>query len=149
MYIYPFTLELVTDGKLVKGKIINGHLKIEKGSLLNNQLELLIKDTTKQGTFTVSALLENNNLYGEYHENKDGNTGVFSGKRSGELWKQYSSPMVIPLYEFQLEDGTYFYSVDSEKEGVKRSEKPVCRVWKNPSSVLTLDYNVNPVQMER
>jgi len=50
------------------------------------------------------------------------------------------SPMVVPLYEFQHKDGTYFYSVDSEKEGMKRSEKPVCRVWKNPSSVLTLDW---------
>lgn len=146
---YPITLELETDGKLVKGKIINAHLKIEKGSLLNNQLELFIKDTTNQETFTIKALLKYENLSGEFHESRNGNTGVFTGKRSGELLKQYLSPMLVPLYEFQHKDGTYFYSVDSEKEGMKRSEKPVCRVWKNPSSVLTLDYKAKPVQLER
>ena len=53
--------------------------------------------------------------------NNIGNKGVFVGKRTGELWKQNSSPMVVPLYEFQHVVGSYFYSVDSEKEGVKRS----------------------------
>lgn len=69
--------------------------------------------------------------------------------RSDELWKLHLSPMVVPLYEFKQKDETYFYSVDSEKEGMKRSEKPLCLVWKNPSSVLALDYNVKPVQMVR
>ena len=66
-----------------------------------------------------------------------------------ELWEQDLSPMVVPLYEFQDENGTYFYSVESEKEGMTRSEKPICRVWKNPSSVLTLDYTAMPVQLKR
>jgi len=79
----------------------------------------------------------------------DGNTEVFNGKRSNELWKQYSSPMLVPLYEFQQKDGTYFYSVDRIKEGMTRSEKPVCLVWENPSSVLTLDYEAKPVQLVR
>jgi len=145
---YPLTLELQTDGKQVKGKIINNHLKIEKGTFLNNQLELVIKDTSNLESFTITAFLKSENLNGEYNEIKGGNTGVFTGKRSGELWKQYLSPMLVPLYEFQDEKGTYFYSVDSEKEGMKRSEKPVCRVWKNPTSVLTLDYIAKPIQLE-
>ena len=146
---YPLTLELETDGNLVKGKIINSHLKIEKGSLMNNQLELFVIDTTDHETGTIIALLKNGNLNGEYYINNIGSKGVFTGKRSGELEKQYLSPMVVPLYEFKAEDGTYFYSVDSEKEGMIRSEKPLCLVWKNPSSVLTLDYRAKPVQFER
>ena len=64
---------------------------------------------------------------------------------SGELWKQYSSPMLVPLYEFQDEDGNYFYSIDREKEGMKRSEKPICQVWKNPSKILALDFEAKPL----
>ncbi len=146
---YPITLELQTDGGLIKGKFFNSPLRIEKGSLMNNQLELFIIDTTNQETGAIIAIIKNGNLNGEYYVNNNGNKGVFIGKRSGELGKQYLSPMVVPLYEFQQADGTYFYSIDSEKEGMKRSEKPVCRVWKNPSSVLTLDYKAKPVQLER
>jgi len=146
---YPITLELETNGELVKGKVINGNLKIEKGSLLNNQLELFMIDTSNQETFKIIALLKNGNLNGEYQEMEDGNTGVFNGKRSDELWKQHLSPMVVPLYEFKQKDGTYFYSVESEQEEMTRSEKPLCLVWKNPSSVLTLDYQAKPVQSER
>lgn len=80
-------------------------------------------------------------------DQREGEDPLFYGLP--ELWKQNSSPMVVPLYEFLDEDGTYFYSVYSEKEGMKRSKKPVCRVWKNPSSVLTLDFEAKPVQLER
>ena len=146
---YPIIIELKTDGGLVKGKIINSPLKIEKASLLNNQLELFIKDTTNQETGTITAIFKNGNLNGEYYVSNIGSKGVFTGKRSGELWKLNSSSMLVSLYEFQQKDGAYFYSVDSEKEGMKRAEKPVCRVWKNPSSVITLDYKAKPVQFKR
>ncbi len=105
---YPITLELETNGELVKGKVINGNLKIEKGSLLNNQLELFMIDTSNQETFMIIALLKNGNLNGEYQEMEDGNTGVFNGMRSDELWKLHLSPMVVPLYEFQQEGWDLF-----------------------------------------
>ena len=146
---FPITLDLQTDGGLVKGAVLNSPLRIEKGSLMNNQLELFVIDTTNQETGTIIASLKNGNLNGEYYVNNIGSKGLFIGKRSGELWKQNSSPMVVPLYEFQRQDGTYFYSVKGKMEGMKRSGKPVCRVWKNPSSVLTLDFEAKPVHLEK
>jgi hypothetical protein len=61
--------------------------------------------------------------------------------------QQLSSTMLVPLYEFKDKDGFYFYSTENELEGLKRSEKPVCLVWKNPSSLLNLDFEAKPVPL--
>lgn len=39
-----------------------------------------------------------------------------------------------PLYEYVADDGRRHYSVDPavDRAGFRRSEKPLCRVWKNP-----------------
>ncbi len=61
------------------------------------------------------------------------------------IHKQVSSPVIVPLYEYKNQEGYYSYSVESNVEGLLRSEKPVCGVWKNPSSLLTLDFDAKPV----
>jgi hypothetical protein len=63
--------------------------------------------------------------------------------------QQLSSPMVVPLYEFKDHNGIYFYSIKSEQDGLSRTKEPVCRVWKNPSSVLALDYRARSVPLKR
>lgn len=48
----------------------------------------------------------------------------------------------IPLYEFTHQDGkTRIYSANStfSREGFRRAEKPLCRVWKNPSLIAPKD----------
>ncbi|BDI32055.1 hypothetical protein CCAX7_41060 [Capsulimonas corticalis] len=57
-----------------------------------------------------------------------------------------SSPGVAPLYEFR-DDATArrWYSTDAQAPGARRSSEPICRVWRNPSSILALDYAVKPV----
>ena len=50
------------------------------------------------------------------------------------------SDAIAPLYEYS--DGArYSYSTDANKKGanLSRNEEPVCRVWRNPSRVMTLD----------
>jgi hypothetical protein len=45
----------------------------------------------------------------------------------------------VPLYEYKLSDGSgYMYSTDSGLKG-ERSAEPICKVWKNPLSSLTID----------
>jgi len=51
------------------------------------------------------------------------------------------SPSVVPLYEYK--DAKHvWYSTDADAHfgAAARSPQPVCRVWRNPSSVLALDY---------
>jgi len=57
--------------------------------------------------------------------------------------------MLVPLYEFVDSKGAYSYSVKSEQKDLKRTERPVCLVWKNPSSLLTLDFEAKNIQKEQ
>ncbi len=54
------------------------------------------------------------------------------------------SPSVVPLYEYK--DAKHvWYSTDADAHfgAAVRSPQPVCRVWRNPSSVLALDYDAH------
>ena len=57
--------------------------------------------------------------------------------------------MVTPLFEYTNPEGRRIYSTDSglEKSGYQRTEKPLCRVWKNPMKALPLDLNVEPLPL--
>jgi hypothetical protein len=58
------------------------------------------------------------------------------------------SPLVF-LYEYRNEGSReIFYSVDPglSSSSITRAEHPICRVWRNPSTVLALDYKAKPVQ---
>ena len=46
-------------------------------------------------------------------------------------------PTTTPLYEFVSADGTHAYTTDASwsKDGFRRSEHPICLVWKNPMTV--------------
>lgn len=58
-----------------------------------------------------------------------------------------ASALVVPLYQYTQGDRRW-YSVDGEEkgEGLTRAEKPLCRVWRNPSSVISYDWETKPVQ---
>ncbi|WP_157947665.1 hypothetical protein [Abditibacterium utsteinense] len=51
------------------------------------------------------------------------------------------SPGVLPLFEY-TQGNKRWYSVDANEKGagVIRSESPLCRVWRNPSRVMALDW---------
>ncbi len=56
------------------------------------------------------------------------------------------SPAVVPLYEYVGAKNQHWYSTDANAtfSGATRSPQPLCRVWRNPSSVLALDYGAAP-----
>lgn len=57
------------------------------------------------------------------------------------------SPAIVPLYEYRDEKtGQVQYSTatDLSTQTKKRSPKPLCRVWRNPSSTLALDLEAQP-----
>jgi len=61
------------------------------------------------------------------------------------------NPSVVFLYEYKRTGSKeVFYSVDPglSDSSVKRTEQAVCRVWRNPSSVIELDYKAKPVQLQ-
>ncbi|BCM88967.1 hypothetical protein IAD21_00809 [Abditibacteriota bacterium] len=57
-----------------------------------------------------------------------------------------SNSAIVPLYEYSnaRTGGNWYSTNDSEKgDGVTRSQQPIARVWRNPSTVLPLD-NLTP-----
>ena len=137
---------LRSTGSLLKGSFKNKPMIIRKGEILKDTIMIFIEDTTEHKSYILKAKLNAGNLTGKYKEINGTEKGIFTGRRI-EVGQEYlSSPMLVPLYEYKDENGFYTYSVALAKEGMVRSEKPVCLVWKNPSSVLSLDYKAKPVQ---
>ncbi len=62
---------------------------------------------------------------------------------------EFNSPMLVPLYEFLDAKGVYSYSVKKDQAGLKRSERSVCLVWKNPSTLLNLDFEARAVPISK
>jgi hypothetical protein len=62
------------------------------------------------------------------------------------------SSAVVPLYEYRdAKTGRRFYSVApvADTAGLTPSEQPICRAWKNPSSLVLLDWKATPVPYVR
>jgi hypothetical protein len=142
---FKLEMNLQIDGNIIEGTFGEESLIINKGSFLNDTIELFIEDTTDHHSFVIKAQLSTNTINGEFKGINNNEKGVFTGKHDLSGLQQFTSPMVVPLNEFKDKDGFYFYSIKSELEGLKRSEKPVCLVWKNPSSLLNLDFEAKQV----
>lgn len=58
------------------------------------------------------------------------------------------APDIVPLFEYtDTHTGQHWYSTEANAHSlaVTRSAQPICRVWRNPSSVLALDAGAVPV----
>ena len=51
------------------------------------------------------------------------------------------SPAIVPLYENRDASGARWYAIETASTPTEtRAPQPLCRVWRNPSSVLALDF---------
>ncbi|MDA2925047.1 DUF4185 domain-containing protein [Acidobacteria bacterium AH-259-L09] len=148
----PFILELKLEGEEVKGSSPDGMLEITKGRFKEGKLDLNLKDKEDRSTYFLTAALEEGRLIGEWKDNDTGETGTWEGHRTDFAWQQLSSPAVVPLYEYGRKDGSgHFYSTDPDlkNEALQRSAEPICRVWRNPISLLVLDHKTKPLALEK
>ncbi len=64
------------------------------------------------------------------------------------FWRQAKSPAVVPLYEYRdASRGSRLYCTNPNLKdtALKRSAEPLCRVWRNPMSLLILDRKAKPI----
>jgi hypothetical protein len=146
---YSLNMKLWVTGSAISGTISNESLVIKKGAIRKDSVELFIDDTAEHKSYVVKALLTAGNLRGTYREINGEDKGIFTGKQAHTARQLMNSPMLVPLYEFVDAQGACSYSVKSEQEGLKRTERSVCLVWKNPSSILTLDFEARPVPIPK
>jgi hypothetical protein len=147
--IFSLNMELRVVGSTISGTINNESLVVKRGTIRKDSVELHIDDTKEHKSYVVKAMLTSGNLRGEYREINGEDKGVFTGKQVNTARQLMNSPMLVPLYEFEDPLGAYSYSVKSEQEGYKRAERPVCLVWKNPSSLLTLDFEARHLPISK
>jgi hypothetical protein len=70
--------------------------------------------------------------------------------KSKPVPSEEDSRMVVPLYEYQdAGDGRRIYSTNPSlaDKAFRRSAEPICRVWRNPMSVVPLDMETTPVPL--
>lgn len=143
---YQFNLELKVEGDNVTGPPRQDGLQITKGTFKNGKLELQVK--IDEDSYTLTGNLEQGKLVGQYKQINGNEKGTWQGERTDSSWRQEKSPAVVPLYEYRdTSRGSRLYSTNPELKGaaLKRSAEPLCRVWRNPMSLLILDRKAKPI----
>ncbi len=145
--ILPFTLELMLDGEQVTGTAEQG--VITQGGFKHDKLELNVKEG--DNTYTLTATLNQGKLTGSWKQHNIGESGTWEGEPAGSARQEARSPAAVPLYEYRrAKDTGRFYSTrpDLRDIALSRSAEPLCRVWRNPMSVLILDRKAKPVAIQ-
>jgi hypothetical protein len=135
-----FALQLKVEGERVTGTVAEG--VITRGSLRGEQLTLDVK--TEREIYELTAQIQPKRLRGTWHIQGSDKRGVWSGERAVEA----VTPAIVPLYEYRrVGDGTRMYSTNARVSGkmFRRAAAPLCRVWRNPSSAVIVDYQAKPV----
>ena len=135
---------LMTENK-INVSFIEESLLVTKLEFDNDTILLNVRDTLDKRDYIITASVLEGKMNGNGVEVGTEETFHWEGERIDFLWKQSMSQAVVPLYEYQNEYGEYYYSTDSGLLQMKRSEKPICHVWRNPSTTLTLDFEAKPL----
>jgi hypothetical protein len=135
---YPFELELSLGGNKVSGP------NVTRGEFEHGRLEL---ELHIEG-YNVKGVLKERKLVGDLIKDDRTEKGMWTGQRVMSAADKLVSTSVVFLYGYQdQKTGDWSYSVNPilDDHNLKRLPKPICRVWKNPSSLLLLDYKARPV----
>ncbi|MGB9433844.1 MAG: hypothetical protein WBQ89_16495, partial [Candidatus Acidiferrum sp.] len=139
----PFTLELNVDRGIVRGRLDQD--EIAEGTSQEDHFEFKVK--LGDEIYRVAGRLQDGKLIGDWKEINTGKGGTWVGTvdQSGMAWKK--APDITPLYEYRFADGSRIYSTESEmpNQQLQRTADPICRVWRNPASLLILDRDAKPV----
>lgn len=115
-----FPLDLTVDGERVQAA--GGD-----GTFSGGKLQLRLKDA--DGSYTLSGQLSGGNLAGTWQMGSE--RGTWRCGRVAEPAPK--SPDLVPLYE-SIVDGARVYSTAPHG-----SAAPICRVWRNPMSLVLVD----------
>ena len=142
---YPINLEITMTENNINVSIEEESLLVTKVDFANDTIVLNVKDTFDESDYIITASMLEGKMNGNIVEVGTEEILHWEGERIDFLWKHPVSQAVVPLYEYQNEDGEYYYSTDSELPKMKRSQNPICHVWRNPSKTLILDFEAKPV----
>jgi len=133
-----FELSLEKEGEEIIGT------NVSEGHFRNNKLTLSYRIMD----YSLTGRLVDGKLTGEYKKDDGSQMGKWSGLRLDTPLEEVVSSSVVFLYEYRkVGSHDVLYSVDPDlgSSSLKRTAKPICRVWLNPSSVIALDWEAKPI----
>ncbi len=131
----PFELNLRRNGDRITGSAYK--MKVEKGEFRQGRLYFELTD--EEDTYLLNGVVEQGKITGQWRSVKAKDEGEWTAERVKEPGLQ--SPDIVLLYEYRDKAGTLLYSTDQAVAG-----KPLCRVWRNPTTLLILDRDARPAQ---
>jgi hypothetical protein len=146
---FDVTLELKTDGERVHGTA-NGKLVVREGSYKAGALTLDV--LREDRSYALTASLRAGKLNGDWKLRDGGERGAWSGTRLDPAPPEDKSSAVVFLYEYRnKQNNRRIYSTNPElpDQALQRAGAPLCRVWRNPMSVLSLDPGASPVPLAK
>jgi len=133
-----FELVLFREGENISGpNVLDAHFEDDT-----------LTFTAQLVDYLLTGKLVNKKLSGTYIKGDNSERGKWIGTREVVKQEVTTNPLVTYLYDY--EDNihkSHFYSIEPElsDKSLTRVQSPICRVWKNPSSVISLDYMAIPV----
>lgn len=142
---FPLQMDIKISGSNIKASFKEKDLIVSTTLFANDTIVIKIRDATEKDEYIITATVLEGKMKGKLVGVTNKENLTWEGERIDYLWEQHKSPAVTPLYEFRNEDEEYYYSISEKIPGMKRSENPICNVWKNPYRSLIMDIEAKPV----
>lgn len=146
---FPLQMEIMMAKDKINISFNEENLFVTNAEFRNDTIVFTVNDASNEVIHRITASILDGKMNGRGVASGTKESFDWEGERIDLIWKLAASAAVVPMYEYQKENGDYYYSTDPGLQEMKRSEKPICRVWRNPSTILTLDYEAKPVQRIR
>jgi len=133
-------MELKLSGDQFTGAVADF---VTTATFRGNTLDLHAKGEDE--AYTLTARLDGDRLTGKWKKDGTAEQGTWEAAR---VPPPKPSPAVVPLYEYRRAGSqAAFYSTNAalRDPALKRSAQPLCRVWRNPMSLVILDRHATPV----
>jgi hypothetical protein len=141
---FKFSFQLSRQGENVRlGGL--GPDVTTSGTFRDGKLTLTLK--AKDGTFILEGRFDNPSLIGSWRKEDGTEKGTWSASPVDTRPPERRSPVLVALTEYRRSaEGRSDYSTQPQPPpGSKPGGRPLCRVWKAPGTVLTLDWKAQVV----
>src|SRR5258708_6860240 len=114
------------------------------GTFHNGKLTLTLKKD--DDTYVLEGQLDHGALSGSWRKQHANDHGTWSATPLDRVSPERHSPALVALNEYhRLSGGGFVYSTSTNAPaGCAPEPRPLCRVWRNPSSTLLLDWKAKP-----
>src|SRR5207244_10106997 len=104
----------------------------------------------EEKAYALTASIGAGKLRGDWNRLDGGERGTWSGTRFDPVPPEDNS--LVSLYEYRhTQNNGRIYSTNAElaDKTWQRAAAPICRVWRNPMTVLSLDPSANAVPLAK